>query len=201
MYAIIKTGGKQYRVKTGDILRVEKLDKALGDEVEISDVLFVSGDKTFIGEPMLQNAKVTAVVTNHAKAPKIIVLKRKRRQGYRRFHGHRQIYTELFVKSIESPEGQKVESDVKAPVFDPIKREERLKKAADEKAAAKTEGTDNTTKKATAKKAATKKKVTKKKVAKKKVAKKAAKKKVAKKKVAKKTATKKAAKKKTAKKS
>jgi large subunit ribosomal protein L21 len=126
MYAIIKTGGKQYRVQPGDVLRVEKLQNDLGDEIEIKEVLLVGGDKTFIGEPTLSNAKVTAVVTNQARAPKVIIFKKKRRQGYRRLRGHRQLYTELFIKSITSPEGHVVNADTTARVFDPKAREARL---------------------------------------------------------------------------
>ncbi|MCB0386789.1 MAG: 50S ribosomal protein L21, partial [Bdellovibrionales bacterium] len=106
MYAIIRSGGKQYKVKAGDTLRVEKLEKELGSEFDLDEVLVVSGDKTYVGEPTVQGAKVTVVVTRQTKAPKVIVFKKKRRQGYRRMRGHRQPFTELFVKSITNPEGQ-----------------------------------------------------------------------------------------------
>lgn len=189
MYAIIRTGGKQYRVQPGDVLRVEKLQEDLGAEVILTDVLFVGGDKTYIGAPTVQNAKVIAVVTNQAKAPKVIVFKKKRRQGYRRLRGHRQLYTEIFIKSITSPEGQIAKADGEAKVFDPEKREARLKLRAenpqqktDSEAAPKTKtkkvaksapvksrGKSASAKKASAKKAPTKAAVgTKKKAAKKK---------------------------------
>ena len=93
MYAIIQAGGKQYRVEAGDLLRVELLNKELGEEFDVTNVLLVGGDKTFIGQPQVENAKVTVVVTQQAKAPKVIVFKKKRRQGYRRMHGHRQFFT------------------------------------------------------------------------------------------------------------
>lgn len=186
MYAIIRSGGKQYRVQAGDTVRVEKLEKDLGSEFLLEEVLLVGGgDKTFVGEPLVSGAKVTAVVTQQAKGQKVIVFKKKRRQGYRRTQGHRQLFTELFIKEIGSPEGETANTDKKAQVVDPAKKAERQAKLAEEKKAAKKAG----------------KKVTKKKAAKKKTAKKkVAKKKAAKKKTAtkKKTAAKKATKKKTA---
>ncbi len=183
MYAIIRTGGKQYKVQAGDLVKVEKLDRDLGTEFEMSDVLAVGGDKVFLGEPVLQGAKVTVVVTQQAKAPKVIVFKKKRRQGYRKMRGHRQLFTELFVKSITTPEGQTVTSDSQPPVMDPAAIEE---KKAQKAAAAKTDAPAKS-KKVAAKKTATKKAPVKK-----------AKKAAGKKKTAtKKTATKKAAAKKT----
>lgn len=136
MYAIFRAGGKQYRVEAGDTVRVEKMEKSLGDTFDLSEVLMVGGDKTFIGAPLVRDAKVTAVVTRHAKAPKVIVFKKKRRQGYRRMHGHRQLFTELFIKSITSPEGQKTETDKSAMIIDPVKIEARkTENAAKQKAA------------------------------------------------------------------
>ena len=87
MYAIIRTGGKQYKVEAGDIVRVEKLQKELGSEFDLTDVLMVGGEKTFVGSPTVDSAKVTVVVTSQSKAPKVIVFKKKRRQGYRRLKG------------------------------------------------------------------------------------------------------------------
>lgn len=177
MYAIIRAGGKQYKVQAGDTVRVEKLEKNLGDTFDLAEVLMVGGDKTFVGAPLVQNAKVTVTVTRQAKAPKIIVFKKKRRQGYRRMQGHRQLFTELFVQSITTPEGQKVETDKKALIIDPVKT-----KARKEAMAAKqkeTKAAKGSTVEASSKKV-TKKKVTKK-AAGKKTAKKAAGKKTAKK--------------------
>ena len=107
MYAVIRTGGKQYKVKAGDVVRVEKLEKNLGDEFDMNEVLIVSGETTQFGSPLVKDAKVTVVVTQQSKNPKIIIFKRRRRQGYRRLTGHRQPYTELFVKSIVGPTGEK----------------------------------------------------------------------------------------------
>lgn len=189
MYAIIRTGGKQYKVKPGDVLRVEKLSQNLGDEFDITEVLMVAGEKNFVGAPLVDNAKVTLVVTNQSKAPKIIVFKKKRRQGYRRTQGHRQPYTEVFVKSITSPEGT-AKSDAEAKVFDPQEAEAKKQKKLADRKEAKKSPTKSAKKKVTKKKATKKKKVVKKKAATKKKA--AAKKTTTKKKTAaKKTAAKK----------
>lgn len=128
MYAIVRTGGKQYTVRAGDLLRVEKLPRELGSEFELDEILLVGGDKVHVGEPTVKNAKVTVVVTQQAKAPKLIVFKKKRRQGYRRLHGHRQLFTELFVKSIKAPSGEVSEAEGQAQVVDPAKKAERLAK-------------------------------------------------------------------------
>lgn len=138
MYAIIKTGGKQYKVQAGDILQVEKLDNELGSELTISEVLLVGGDKTHVGSPLVKNASVTAVVTKQAKTKKVIVFKKKRRQGYRKFATHRQNFTELFIKSITSPDGQTSKTDAKPVVKDMAAlRTERIEtKIADSRAKA-----------------------------------------------------------------
>ncbi len=117
MYAIIQTGGKQYRVRPGDVIRVEKLDHKLGSEFELSDVLLIGGEKQTIGTPTVKNAKVTLVVTKQTKDRKVIIFKKKRRQGYRRFKTHRQPYTELFVKSIVM-DGQSAKAEGQPNVVD-----------------------------------------------------------------------------------
>lgn len=124
MYAIIRSGGKQYKVQPGDVLRLEKLEADLGTELDLTEVLAIGGDELIVGEPMIKNAKVTVVVTNQRKGPKIIIFKKKRRQGYRRLTGHRQLYTEVFVKAISSPAGTVTAKD-KPAVFDPEKKMER----------------------------------------------------------------------------
>lgn len=183
MYAIFRSGGKQYKVKAGDLVRVEKIQQDLGAEFDLTEILAIGGDKTFVGAPVLDNAKVRVVVTHQAKAPKVIVFKKKRRQGYRRMQGHRQLYTELFIKEITSPEGDVSAAETSPKVYDPNKKAERAAKLA-EAAAAEGSTAKKTTKSAAKKKTATKK-VTKKKVTKKKVTKKTGKK------VAKKTTAKK----------
>jgi len=128
MYAIIRAGGKQYTVKPGDVLRVEKLEVELGKELVLTDILMVGGEKTFVGAPTVNSAKVTAVVTNQERGPKLIIFKKKRRQGYRRTGGHRQEYTELFIKAITNPEGQTAKADKEAQVFSPEKKAAKVAK-------------------------------------------------------------------------
>ncbi len=101
MYAIVRTGGKQYQVTSGDRLRVEKLDGNVGDTVDLDDVLMVvEGEDIKIGKPVLENAKVVAKISEQGKAKKVVVFKRKRRKGYRLKRGHRQAYTGLTIEQI-----------------------------------------------------------------------------------------------------
>lgn len=101
MYAVIRTGGKQYKVSEGDILNVEKLAGEVGDTLELDDVLMIGdGEDVKIGNPLVEKAKVTGTIVAHDKAKKIIVFKKKRRKGYRRTQGHRQQYTALKIEQI-----------------------------------------------------------------------------------------------------
>lgn len=101
MFAVIKTGGKQYKVAQDDKLTVEKLDASVGDIVELTDVLMVGGDGTpEIGAPMVSGAMVAAEVLEQSRSDKIIVFKKKRRKDYRRTHGHRQDQTVLRITEI-----------------------------------------------------------------------------------------------------
>lgn len=100
MYAVIKTGGKQYRVSEGESLRVEKLTGEPGDAITFSEVLMLGGDQPKIGQPHVQGAKVEAKILSQDRAKKIIVFKFRRRKNYRRKQGHRQAYTELQITSI-----------------------------------------------------------------------------------------------------
>jgi large subunit ribosomal protein L21 len=125
MFAIIRTGGKQYRVQAGDVVRVQKLEKNPGETFDLTDVLMVGGDKAFIGSPLVKDAKVTVTVVRQGRDAKITVFKKKRRQGYRRTHGHRQDFTELFVAAITSPEGQTMKAENKPQVVDPAKKAAR----------------------------------------------------------------------------
>ena len=164
MYAVIKTGGKQYKVQPGDIVRVEKIDKELGAELDLTEVLMIGGDSPVVGTPLVKNAKVTAVITQQAKDKKVIIFKKRRRQGYRRMKGHRQFFTELFIKSITSPEGNVIKAEKEAVVVDVVKRrEERLAAKQAEKQASreevlKTVEASGATQKAAPKKATPKKK-------------------------------------------
>mgnify|MGYP001619909199 CR=1 FL=1 len=102
MYAVIKTGGKQYRVSKDDILEVEKLDAAIGASVTLDHVLLVGSDGSAkIGTPTVSGASVKATVLNQKKDDKIIVFKKKRRQNYRRKNGHRQNLTVLKITDIK----------------------------------------------------------------------------------------------------
>ncbi|OED42734.1 50S ribosomal protein L21 [Endozoicomonas sp. (ex Bugula neritina AB1)] len=101
MYAVIKTGGKQYRVAEGDVLKVEKLTTIAGESVEINDVLMIAnGEELTVGAPMIEGAKVTAEVVTHGRGPKIKIIKFKRRKHHRKQMGHRQWFTELKITSI-----------------------------------------------------------------------------------------------------
>lgn len=101
MYAIIRTGGKQFTVRPGDEIRVERLDAEEGGEVQLDEVLFVGGDgESKVGHPFVEGAKVVADVVSHGLARKILVFKIKRRKKYRRTKGHRQQYTQIRIKSI-----------------------------------------------------------------------------------------------------
>jgi len=103
MYAVIKTGGKQYRVQEGDILRVEKLDAAPGDKVSFDEVLMIGGgDKLRVGADVAR-ARVPAVVTGNGKGRKIVIFKKRRRKNYRLTRGHRQAYTSVRIGRIAAP--------------------------------------------------------------------------------------------------
>jgi len=102
MYAVIKTGGKQYKVSEGDLLKVEKIDGAVGETVEIDQVLMVGGAEVKLGTPLVPGAKVKAQIVAQEKDKKIVVFKSKRRKGYRKKYGHRQPITRLKVAAIEA---------------------------------------------------------------------------------------------------
>ncbi|SHI31650.1 50S ribosomal protein L21 [Parasporobacterium paucivorans] len=102
MYAIIATGGKQYKVSEGEILRVEKLSKEAGEKVSFDQVLFVGGDNAKVGSPTVDGASVEATVVKEGKAKKIIVYKYKRKSGYHKKNGHRQQFTEIKIDKINA---------------------------------------------------------------------------------------------------
>jgi large subunit ribosomal protein L21 len=102
-YAVIRTGGKQYRVAPGDFLQVEKLEGELGSELRFTDVLMTSQDGSIqVGNPTVSGASVTAQVVRQGRAKKILVFKKKRRKNYRRRQGHRQYITTVKVTGIEA---------------------------------------------------------------------------------------------------
>ncbi|MCK5517222.1 MAG: 50S ribosomal protein L21 [Desulfobulbaceae bacterium] len=101
MYAIIRTGGKQYQVVAGETLHVEKLKGEVGDTVELSDVLLLAdGDDVKVGTPVVDGAKVVAKIAEQGKAKKVLVFKKKKRKGYRVLRGHRQMFTALTIEEI-----------------------------------------------------------------------------------------------------
>jgi large subunit ribosomal protein L21 len=101
MYAVIKTGGKQYRVTEGETLKVEKLDAEEGAAVEFDQVLMIAdGDQIQVGAPYVEGARVTATVQAQGRGPKVLIVKFRRRKHYRKTQGHRQSYTELKIGGI-----------------------------------------------------------------------------------------------------
>jgi large subunit ribosomal protein L21 len=102
MYAVVSTGGKQYKVSEGDVLRVEKIAGDVGDDVSFDRVLLVSdGEELTVGQPVVEKAAVKGRIVEQGKAKKILVFKYKRRKRYRRKQGHRQPYTAVKIDSIE----------------------------------------------------------------------------------------------------
>ena len=103
MYAVLKTGGKQYRASTGDVIKVEKIEAEKGATVELDQVLMVGeGEDVKVGTPFLEGGKVIATVLDQGRGDKIKVIKFKRRKNYRRQMGHRQYFTQLEITGIEA---------------------------------------------------------------------------------------------------
>jgi large subunit ribosomal protein L21 len=102
-YAIVQTGGKQYRVAEGETLKVEKLEGKAGEEVKLEVLFAKNGDKTLAGRPKVSGASVTAEVVRQLRAPKIIVFKQRQKKVYKKTQGHRQWLTELRIKQISLP--------------------------------------------------------------------------------------------------
>ena len=103
MYAVIKTGGKQYRVSEGDSLKIEKLDAAEGGDIEFDQVLMIGdGDQVTVGTPVIEGGKVSATVESHGRAKKVLIFKMRRRKNSRRRMGHRQSYTEVKITGISA---------------------------------------------------------------------------------------------------
>lgn len=103
MYAVIKTGGKQYRVSEGDLLRIEKISGDIGELIEFDDVLLIAGDEQVdIGRPRLKDSRVIGEIVEHGQGRKILIFKSRRRKGYRKKQGHRQQHTVLRIKEIRA---------------------------------------------------------------------------------------------------
>jgi large subunit ribosomal protein L21 len=156
MFAVIQTGGKQYKVASNDTLVVEKLAGEPGDKVTF-DVVTVGSDKHMaVGAPTVSGAKVTAEILSHGKGEKVVIFKKKRRQNYRRTKGHRQPYTALFISEIVDDKGNKAAADA-AKKPQPKKAAEPAAKKPAAKAAPKKAVAKPATKKADSKPAAEKK--------------------------------------------
>ena len=103
MYAVIRTGGKQYKVQENQVLKVERLEGTEGSEVEFNEVLMCSdGEKITLGAPTVENAVVKAHIIEQGRGKKQLVFKYKRRKGYRKMRGHKQHYTEIKIESISA---------------------------------------------------------------------------------------------------
>ena len=102
MYAVIATGGKQYKVSEGETIRVEKLGVEAGEKVTFDQVLLVSGDDVKVGDPTVAGATVEASVVSNGKAKKVIVYKYKRKSGYHKKNGHRQQFTDVKIEKINA---------------------------------------------------------------------------------------------------
>lgn len=166
MYAVFRSGGKQYRAAKGDVLRVEKIDAEEGSSVKFDDVLLVGeGSDVKVGNPTLSGGSVSAKVVRQGKSRKVSVVKFKRRQNYLRQGSHRQFFTEVEITSISGSGSKKA-----APAADEATAKKPAAKKPAKKKAAKKVAKKATTKKVSAKKTAAKK--TAKKAAKKKAAKK-----------------------------
>ena len=173
MYALVRTGGKQYRVAKDDTILVERIAADEGAEVILDDVVMLGdGDKVTIGTPRVEGAAVSATVVSQTRGPKIIIFRRKRRKNHRRTQGHRQDLTLLKINAI-AEDGKSLKPKA-APAKKAAAKEEAAPKSAAKKAAAK-KAAPKAEAKAAPKKAAAKKTAAKKATAKKAAAKKAAK--------------------------
>lgn len=134
MYAVIKTGGKQYKVAAGDYLKVEKLDGDVGSKFVIDKILMVAdGDDVTIGSPLVAGAKVNATVLSHGKGDKVMIFKFHRRKHYRKTQGHRQSYTEIQIDDINGKSAAKAEAKP-AAAKEAVAKKPAAKKAAAPKA-------------------------------------------------------------------
>ena len=163
MYAVIETGGKQYRVQEGDVITVEKLNVAAGDDITFDKVLLLNdGEKVQVGAPIVKAAKVFGTVVENGKGQKVIIFKYKAKKDYRKKQGHRQPYTMIKIESlsadgkpapkkvVEKPAAEAVEAEKPAVEKKPAEK----KAAAEKKPAAKKAETAEKAKKPAAKKAA-----------------------------------------------
>lgn len=99
-HAVIRTGGKQYRVAPGDLVRIEKIDGAAGDKVSFDEVLFLGGDSPKFGSPLVSGAKVSGEIVSQGRGEKLVIFKFKKRKKYRRKAGHRQSFTAVKITEV-----------------------------------------------------------------------------------------------------
>lgn len=137
-YAIIQSGGKQFRVTEGQIVHVPSIEAKVGSSVEFDVLVEGDGDRIEVGAPLVDGSRVSAVVVKHGRAPKIIVFKKKRRKQYKKIHGHRQNFTAVRIESIGAQSGktEKVEAE------EPETREATAPDVAESTPAATVEATD-----------------------------------------------------------
>ncbi len=115
MYAIIVTGGKQYKVQEGDTLRVEKLDVEEGKKFKFDKVLLINDGKTVkVGSPYVENGNVSAKVISHGKGEKVVIFKYKAKKDYRKKQGHRQPYTEVVIEKISARKPRRTKAEIEA---------------------------------------------------------------------------------------
>jgi large subunit ribosomal protein L21 len=155
MFAVIKTGGKQYKVAKDDVIRIEKLDAKTGSKVAFDDVLMLGdGDSNTVGTPLISGASVAGTVMDQTRNDKILIFKRKRRQGYRRLNGHRQHVTLVKITDILSAGKKPAKAEA---AVDDAKEEAKAKAPAAKKPATETTAKKPAKKKAPAKKPAAEK--------------------------------------------
>mgnify|MGYP001426017753 CR=1 FL=1 len=133
MYAVIRTGGKQYRVEPGQQVRVDRLDGAAGDFIELNEVLMFSSEGSLdVGTPCLENARVVASIVEQGRGKKINVFKYKSKIRYRKLQGHRQHHTDLRIEELVGPDGTSYKHEKKERVVAEVVEEEALEEATDE---------------------------------------------------------------------
>ncbi len=145
MYAVIKTGGKQYKVSKDDVISVEKLSDDAGKKIKLTEVLIISDKgKPIIGDPLIKGASVEAEIVDHARNAKVTVFKKKRRHNYRRKKGHRQNITNIKILSINSKASKSVKSAAEEKKGTP---KTTAKKTAVKKTATNSKKSDDSSKK------------------------------------------------------
>ncbi|MBP56362.1 MAG: 50S ribosomal protein L21 [Rhodobiaceae bacterium] len=146
MYAVIKTGGKQYKVSKDDVISVEKLPEDAGKKIKLNEVLIISDKgKPIVGDPLIKGANVEAEIMDHSRAAKITIFKKKRRHNYRRKKGHKQNITNLKILSINSSQGKTKAADTEEKK--PAAKKAAPKKVTPKKAATKSKKTEDKPKK------------------------------------------------------